>query len=240
LESWPVLPVLRRKADVMSDARIGILGGTFNPIHYGHLRISEEAREGIGLGKILFIPSGTPPLKAVDLAPVKHRFEMTKLAIETNPLFRISDIECVRREKSYTVETLAELNRQEPGKEFYFILGIDAFLEIPLWRDPGKLMELTNFAVVSRPGFSFSDLSSLVTSGAEVLSALDARELKSHRTTLRGGRDIVMMNVTRMDISATAVRSLVRQGMSTKYLLPEQVESYIISHNLYSEGSDHL
>lgn len=224
----------------MSNNRIGILGGTFNPIHYGHLRVSEEAREGIGLEKILFIPSGNPPLKAMDLAPVKHRYEMTRLAIETNPLFRISDIECGRQERSYTVETLAELRGKEPGKEFYFILGIDAFLEIPLWRHPEKLMELTNFAVVSRPGFSFSNLSSLVTADPGVFPALDACELKAHKTTFRGGREIILMNVTRMDISATAIRSLVQQGMSTKYLLPEKVESYIISHNLYSEGSDHL
>jgi nicotinate-nucleotide adenylyltransferase len=222
------------------DNTIGILGGTFNPIHYAHLRVSEEVREGIGLEKVLFIPSGNPPLKSVDLAPARYRYEMTRLAIETNPLFQISDIECRHPEKSYTVETLTALKEMHPEKEFCFILGVDSFLEIPIWHHPERLMELTNFAVVSRPGFSFSSLSSVVTADAEVFSALDACELKVHKTRLWNGREIFLMNVTRMDISGTVIRSLVQQGMSTKYLLPEKVESFIISHKLYSEGSDHL
>ena len=220
--------------------RIGILGGTFNPIHYGHLRVSEEVREGIGLEKVFFIPSGNPPLKAMELAPAKDRYEMTRIAIGTNPLFQISDIECRRTEKSYTVETLSELKGTYPGKEFYFILGIDSFIEIPLWHQPEKLMELTNFVVVSRPGFSFSGLASLVIADAEVLQALDDRRLRAHRTRLKSGGDIFLMNVTLVDISATVIRSLVHRGMSIKYLLPEMVESFIISHGLYSEGSDHL
>jgi len=219
---------------------IGILGGTFNPIHYGHLRVSEEVREGIGLEKVLFIPSGNPPLKAMELAPAEHRYEMTRIAIETNPLFQMSDIECRRPEKSYTVETLSELRETYAGKEFYFILGIDSFIEIPLWHQPDKLMELTNFVVVSRPGFSFSALASLVAADAEVFPALDARKLNAHKTRLGNGREIFLMNVTPMDISATGIRRLAHRGMSIKYLLPEKVESFIISHGLYSEGSDHL
>jgi nicotinate-nucleotide adenylyltransferase len=225
----------------MKDSnRIGIMGGTFNPIHYGHLRVSEEVREGVDLEEILFIPSGNPPLKAADLAPAELRYEMARLAIETNPNFRISDIECRGPEKSYTVETLTGLRELLPGKDFYFILGIDSFIEIPLWRHPEKLMELTNFVVVSRPGFSFSSLHPLVKADAEVFSALDACELRMHKTSLGDDGEIFLMNVTRMDISATAIRSLVPQGMSIKYLLPEKVESFIISHRLYLEGSDHL
>lgn len=165
---------------------------------------------------------------------------MTRIGIETNPHFEISDIECRRPEKSYTVETLTALRGLYPGKDFYFILGIDSFIEIPLWRSPEKLMELTNFVVVSRPGFSFSTLAPMVTAGVEVLSALDARERTAHRARLGTGREVVLMNVTPMGISATVIRSLAQQGTSIKYLLPEKVESFIISHRLYSEGSDHL
>jgi nicotinate-nucleotide adenylyltransferase len=220
--------------------KIGILGGTFNPLHYAHLRVAEEVRQEIALERILFVPSGNPPLKALDLAPAAQRLEMTKIGIETNPRFEISDIECRSPEKSYTAETLTALRELYPGKDFYFILGIDSFIEIPLWRSPEKLMELTNFVVVSRPGFSFSTLASLVTADTEVLSALDARKRTVHRARLGTGREVVLMNVTPMGISATVIRSLAQQGTSIKYLLPEKVESFIISHRLYSEGSDHL
>lgn len=220
--------------------KIGILGGTFNPVHYGHLRVSEEVRQEIGLERVLFIPSGNPPLKALDLAPAAQRFEMTRLAIGTNPLFELSDIECRSQEKSYTVETLVALRERFPGKEFYFILGIDSFIEIPQWRRPEKLMELAHFVVVSRPGFSFSSLDALITADAETFRALDARELNIHRGNLRNGREIILANVARLDISATIIRGLVQRGMSIKYLLPENVESFIISQGLYLEGSGYL
>ncbi len=213
--------------------RIGIMGGTFNPIHYGHLRVSEEVRQGIGFEKILFVPSGNPPLKAGHLAPAPQRLEMTRLAIEANPWFEISDIECNRTEKSYTVETLLALKELYPDKEFYFIVGIDSFIELPLWRYPERLMELTHFVVVSRPGTSFSGLASLITGDRGVLRALDARQLNIQKATLRNGREVLLMNVTHMDISATGIRNLTHHGMSIKYLLPEKVESFIISQGLY-------
>lgn len=224
----------------MGDSKIGILGGTFNPVHYGHLRVSEEVRERMGLEKILFIPSGNPPLKAVELASAERRYEMTRLAIESNPFFELSDVECRRTEKSYTVETLTALREMYPGKKLYFILGIDAFIEIPLWYHPEKLLELTNFVVVSRPGFSFTRLSSRVAVDAEAFSALESGNLDVYRTVLENGGEVFLMNVTPLDISATAIRKLVKQGMSVKYLLPESVESFIISHKLYKEGSDYL
>ncbi|MCL5022084.1 MAG: nicotinate-nucleotide adenylyltransferase [Nitrospirae bacterium] len=220
--------------------RIGIMGGTFNPIHYGHLRVSEEVREGIGLGKVLFVPSGNPPLKARDLAPAEHRFEMARRAVATNPHFELSDIECREQKKSYTVETLAALRAMHPGKEFYFILGIDSFLEIPSWHRPEKLLELTNFVVVSRPGFSFSTVAPWVRADLSLLSSLDTSGRAVFKGSLRNGRDVYLMNVTSLPISATTIRGLIRKGKSVKYLLPESVEYFIISHKLYSEGSDHL
>jgi len=224
----------------MGDGRIGILGGTFNPVHYGHLRVSEEVRERVGLEKILFIPSGNPSLKDLELAPAEYRHEMTRLAIASNPSFEISDIESKKTEKSYTVDTLITLREMHPGKKLYFILGIDAFLDIPLWYHPERLMELTNFVVVSRPGFSFTRLPSRVAADAEAFSAMESGHLTAYKTVLENGGEVFLFNVTPMDISATTIRNLVKQGMSIKYLLPESAESFIISHNLYKEGSDHL
>ncbi len=224
----------------VNDRKIGIMGGTFNPIHYGHLRAAEEARELLGLETVLFIPSGNPPLKVADLASAKDRYEITRLAIETNPFFRISDLECRGTGKSYTVETLTSLMETHPGIEFYFILGIDSFLELPLWHRPERLMELTNLAVVSRPGLTFSRLAQRVAADPKVLSSLDALELVLHETEVPGGKRVFLLNVTPMDISATIIRRLARGKLSIKYLLPENVESYIISNKLYQEGSDHL
>lgn len=220
--------------------KFGILGGTFNPIHYGHLRVAEEVREKLGFDRILFVPSCNPPLKIEDLENAGHRYEMTRLSVETNPFFEISDIECRRSGKSYTVETLSTLREMHPDVEFYFIVGIDSFLDIPTWHKPERLMELTDFVVVSRPGFHFSSLSPRIPPGFKILSALDACKLEMHKASLKNGRKLYLLNVTPMDISATTLRSLVRGGMSIKYLLPENVESYIISNKLYVERSDHL
>lgn len=215
---------------------IGIFGGTFNPIHYGHLRAAEEVRERIGLEKILFIPSCNPPLKGFDLAGPEDRFEMTRLAIDGNPYFDISDIECRRPGKSYTVETLSELKRLWPQKDLFLILGIDSFIEIPEWYMPEKLMEITDFIVVSRPGFRFEGLVRMPLRSSECQAIL--RELDTGRTQfgeigLKTGRKVLLMNITPLDISATRIRRLVREGSSIRYLLPESVEYYIISKGLY-------
>ena len=220
--------------------KVGIIGGAFNPVHYGHLRAAEEVRIKLGLEKILFIPSGNPPLKIKDLADASHRYEMTRLSIETNPFFDISDIEYRGSRKSYTVETLTALGERHPENEFFLILGNDSFLDIPAWYQPERLMELANFVVVSRPGFRFSDLSPRISAVPETLSALDVRALEMYHLRLESGRELFLLNITPMDISATAVRTLVKGGKSIKYLLPEKVESYIILHKLYREGSDHL
>lgn len=219
--------------------KVGIMGGAFNPIHYGHLRVAEEVRMELGFEKILFVPSGNPPLKTRDLADAYHRYEMTRLSVDTNPFFDISDIECGGSRKSYTVETLTTLGKRHPENEFFLILGSDSFLDIPAWYQPERLMALANFVVVSRPGFRFSDLAPRISISPEILSKLDARTLEMHHFPLEKGRELFLLNVTPMEISATGVRALVKAGKSIKYLLPEKVESYIILHKLYREGSDH-
>ncbi|MGD1075004.1 MAG: nicotinate-nucleotide adenylyltransferase [Thermodesulfovibrionales bacterium] len=218
--------------------KIGILGGTFNPVHYGHLRAAEEVREKLLFEKVLFIPSCKPPLKSDDLAPAEERYEMTRLSIEANPFFEISDIECKKQGKSYTVETLAALNELYPDKSLYLIMGIDSFLDIPSWRRPERVMDLAHFVVISRPGFSFSSIASMIPTSIVILSEMDGARREVYKTKLKNGREVVLLNVTPMPISATTVRRIVRQGKSIKYLLPDKIESYIISHSLYREGGD--
>ncbi len=216
--------------------RIGVFGGTFNPIHYGHLRAAEEVREMLAFDKVLFVPSGTPPLKTEDLADALKRLEMTRLAIAGNRAFEVLDIECRRPEKSYTVETLQMLLKLYGDAELYFMLGIDAFLDIPNWWMPERLISMVNFAVLARPGRSFKDLisSPYMSADLEILKELDHGDGGSLALRLKSLKEAVLLKITPLDISSSGIRRSVRAGLSIKYLLPEDVESFIISHKLYS------
>ena len=218
--------------------RVGIFGGTFNPIHYGHLRAAEEVRERLGFDRILFIPSGSPPLKAADPAEARHRFEMARLAIADSKFFELSDIEYRLSGKSYTVKTVGSLKNAEPETEFFFILGIDAFLDIPNWWHPAELISLMDFVVISRPGLGFVDAvnSPYVKIDKRFLNRLhdlDNGRSETYRVKLKGGRSAILLRLTPIGISSTDVRRLVRQGRSIKYLLPADVQSYIITRKLY-------
>ena len=160
--------------------KVGIFGGTFNPIHYGHLRAAEEVREKLRLDRILFIPSGTPSLKTEELAEAVHRYKMTRLAVVTNRFFELSDIECRHPGKSYTVKTVEELKKASPGIDFLFILGIDAFLDIPNWWNPENLIGLMDFVVIPRSPFRFVDLlsSPYISADEHALEKLDAADIE--------------------------------------------------------------
>ncbi len=216
--------------------KLGIFGGTFNPVHFGHLRAAEEALELAGLDRILFIPSGNPPLKTEDIAPARLRYEMVKLAIRNNPRFDLLDLECRTRQKSYTVNTLEKLRRLYPDDSLHFMLGIDAFLDIPNWYMPERLLSLANFLVHSRPGCRFSDLSAspYLSAGKDVLRKLTAGTISSHVAKLRNGNAVMLLNISPVNVSATDIRTRMAQGKSVKYLLPVEVESYIISYKLYA------
>jgi len=218
--------------------QLGIFGGTFNPIHFGHLRVAEEVREAAGLDRIIFIPSGTPPLKTEDIAPARQRLAMTQLAIQGNPFFRILDIECRSRQKSYTIRTMERLRELYPDDRLFFMLGIDAFLDVPNWHRPDVLVRQTDFLVLSRPGFRFIDLSAspYLSLSRPLLRKLDTGMLRSHAALLAGGRTVTLLPVSPVAISATDIRSRAAQRKSIKYLLPAEVESYIISENLYVSG----
>jgi len=215
--------------------KLGIFGGTFNPIHYGHLRAAEEVREKLKLDKIIFVPSGNPPLKDKELADARHRYKMVRLATFKDRSFTISDIEYRKKGKSYSVNTLKELRRLHPDASFYFILGIDAFLDMPNWWQPEKLAKLTDFIIIPRMPFKFSDLSAspYLDTGKDILKKLDSSKLESYKTVLKNNRGVTMLRVTPIGISATLIRKLIKQGKGIKYLLPEEVESYIITHKIY-------
>ncbi|MCI0468903.1 MAG: nicotinate-nucleotide adenylyltransferase [Nitrospirae bacterium] len=209
----------------MANLRLGIFGGTFNPIHYGHLRAAEEARQKKNLDRIIFIPAGNPPLKCDDLIDISHRYLMTELAINSNSKFSISDIEVDRDRKSYAVDTIARLLDIYPKDDISLIMGGDAFLDIRKWKQHERLMAMTDFLVMSRHGIDLSVISDMPfvkeTRGGE-------------GWLLVSGKTAASVQITHLDISSTQIRGLLKSGKSIKYLLPDAVEKYIISNKLYA------
>ena len=216
--------------------KIGIYGGTFNPIHYGHLRTAEEVFEKFSLDKMLFIPSGKTPFDKPGLEKARHRYEMVKSAIRGNRHFELSDIETTAGGKSYTVDTIRKLNAVYEGSELFFVLGIDAFLDLPAWKEPDKLIDLTNLVIISRPGHSFSELSSspyLKGVSIKVMKELDKGVRTEFPFDVSKNKKGILCKVTGLDISASEIRNLITSGKNLKYLLPDSVKSYIIAKELY-------
>ena len=212
--------------------RLGLFGGTFNPIHYGHLRSAEEVCEALQLDRLWFIPAAIPPHKAPQgITSFAVRLEMTRLAVGDHPVMSVSDIEGRRPGRSYSIETLHQI-RQEvgPGWELYFILGLDAMLEISGWKDHADLFTLCHFVVLDRPGYDRNRLAEVLV--REVHPQFQARPEEGGFRHPSGYR-VIFQATTLMDISATAIRRLVRQGRSIRYLLPEAVRGYIINNKLY-------
>lgn len=218
--------------------RIGIFGGTFNPVHEGHLAIAGEVRHSLGLDRVLFIPAGRPPhKKGGKILPARHRLEMVRLAVQGHAGLEVSELEIRRPGKSYTIETVKELERQyAKGTRFYLILGLDAFLEISTWRAPEDLLSRCNIVVVSRPGYQFSDLARLDFLGpldAPSLSALDRGRRSRYEQRLTPDTRLILIRVTAHKVSATQIRDHLSGGKRLKNLLPPLVESYIIDHKFY-------
>ncbi len=215
--------------------RLGILGGTFNPIHSGHLAAAEEVRTRLQLERILFIPSSIPPHKHEEEAPsALHRMEMVRLATAGNPGFELSDIEIRRGGKSYTVDTIEVLLQLYRGAELFFITGLDSFLEIGTWNRWDQLLALCRFIVLSRPGYRFSDLKKIdfMRNALPELNCLDSGDLQ--QAVIRTGSFMIYCeNIPLYDISSTDIRKRVKEGKSIKYLLPDAVETYIIENRLY-------
>jgi nicotinate-nucleotide adenylyltransferase len=212
--------------------RWGLLGGTFDPIHYGHLRGAEEMLEIFQLNRIIFVPSSRPPHKLeAEVTPFNHREQMIRLAIEDNVNFSFSEVEKLRAGKSYSVETVEYiLSKYMKDLELFFIVGQDAFQAVTTWKDWDRLLLLCNFAVMTRPGYDNMTLD-------EILPKPFASQFKynSHTDGFDGptGHAIYFRHVSFLDISSSRMRAMVKKGQSIKYLTPDKVRQYIVKHALY-------
>lgn len=211
--------------------RIGIFGGTFNPIHFGHLRSAEEIAESLDLERVLFIPSSEPPHKRrAEVAEARHRLAMVRLALADNARFRASDVEVRRGGRSYSVDTLRHLQRRHgDGVRFFFFLGLDAFAEIDAWKEFREIFTLADLVVISRPP-------EIVPPPPRRLPAAVRREFRSttgKRWIHRSGRPVSFLAVTPLDVSSSRIRHLIGRGQSIRYLVPPAVERYIARHDLY-------
>jgi nicotinate-nucleotide adenylyltransferase len=211
--------------------KIGILGGTFNPIHNAHLRVAETTLDRLGLDRILFVPAATPPHKPLDGdISYEHRRKMVELAIADNPHFTVSDIEQQRGGTSYTIETLRELRHSSPVDEFFFIIGSDSFQEISSWYSVADIFSTANIVVVERPEAIITDLT------APLPVAIRSEFCYIHpemRLTHRSGFSVFYLPDTPLAISSSAVRQLVREGRSIRYLVPEGVSRYISEKGIF-------
>ncbi len=220
--------------------KIGLFGGTFNPVHLGHLSIACEVRERLSLDSVIFIPTGTPPHKVkTDLIAPEHRLRMVELAIAPYGFFTASSIETERKGLSYSIDTVTAL-KKEMGEEteFYFIIGIDAFVEINTWKNADELLTMCNFVVIPRPGHRFADLKNvhiplIKKLPADELGKIDSGETSSLSFPLSGNYYLLLEKITLCDISSTELRKLIRDGQEVKNLLPDSVMSYIMRQRLY-------
>jgi nicotinate-nucleotide adenylyltransferase len=214
----------------MSDRALGVLGGTFDPIHFGHLDTADAALAALALDEVLFVPSHDPPHRPVDpRATPFHRFAMAALAVNGCPRYRVSDMELVREGASYTVDSLRAL--QPLGwqpRQIFFILGADAFAEVATWYEYPRVLDEANFVVVARPGVTPEE-------------AL-ARNPELSGRTVRGGRlqparsdqtGIILLNADTRDVSSTLIRQRLRAGQPIDDLVPPAVAGHILAHHLY-------
>lgn len=199
--------------------RVGIMGGTFDPIHYGHLVTAEAARVELELDEVVFVPTGDPPHKTYAVTEAKHRYLMTVLATLTNPYFSVSRVDMDREGKTYTIDTIRDLRAiYGPEVELFFITGADAILEILTWKSPEDLLRTCVFVAASRPGHSLDRIQ-------EVLGGL----YTNNKDRIR------LLQVPALAISSTDVRERVADGRPIRYLLPETVAYYIAKTGLYRE-----
>lgn len=191
--------------------RLGVMGGTFDPIHNGHLVAASEVAARFGLDEVVFVPTGTPSFKQDQIVtPAEHRYLMTVIATAANPRFTVSRVDIERPGLTYTVDTLRDLRSDRPDAELYFITGADALGQILTWKDADVLWDMAHFVGVTRPGHQLS------TSG-----------LPDHGVSL--------LEVPALAISSTDCRSRVREGLPVWYLVPDGVVQHIAKHNLYRE-----
>ena len=201
------------------NKKVGIMGGTFDPIHYGHLMLAQNALDTFSLDEILFVPSGTPWLKeSTKVLSKNKRVSMTGMAIEDNPDFALSTIEIDREGNSYSYETVEELKKEQPETDFYFIMGADSLLEIERWKHPDRLMADCTLLVAVRDDCDKEGLEKQIAYLKDKYQA-----------------DIRILPANRMDISSTKIRQMIQEGKSVRYMLPDQVIRFIQKNHLYQQ-----
>jgi nicotinate-nucleotide adenylyltransferase len=199
--------------------KIGVFGGSFNPIHHGHLILAQDVLESFELDHFLFVPCGFPPHKDLaDYAPGDHRLNMLEMVAETDPRFEVTGMELERDSTSYTYESLKALQDESPDEEILFVIGSDTLPELHTWHCVEDLLDEFRIVSLVRPGFRFEDLESL-----------DFRLRPGRKEELLGS----LIQGHRIDVSSSDIRMRLAEGMSIRYLVPEEVEMYIYEHGLY-------
>lgn len=217
----------------MRKERIGLFGGTFNPIHSGHIKAAEIVQERLSLEKVLFIPSYIPPHKdTADIASPSHRLKMVELSLQSHSHFVPSSIEVDAEEKSYSIITLGKIEKLYPNAQIFFILGIDAFLEIDTWKNYEKLLEKCFFVVISRPGFHLKDAKKAL----KEIPGIDIHELSESEILdddMLLAYRVFLMQINALDMASRDIRKRIKKGESIKKMVPVEVEAYIKENNLY-------
>ena len=214
--------------------RVGLFGGTFNPVHWGHLKTADEIRKIFDLTRVIFIPTNISPHKEPEeVVPAHHRLKMLDLVVEDNPYFFTSDVELKRHDRSYSIETITYFT-QTIGKDLdlFFILGMDAFLEINTWKNYQELFSLCNFIVMTRPGYEVKGIHNGIPSQLmNDFTYMPDEKRFIHRSRL----SIYFTEVTPIDISSCSIRALMKNNLSINTMLPEKVKHYIEEHKFYRD-----
>ncbi len=214
--------------------RIGLFGGTFNPIHWGHLRSAEEIRARFDLHTVFFIPAKHPPHKKKEgLISATHRLNIVRLATRSNPHFKVSRVDVDRPGTSYSIHTIRHFReRYGPRLVPFFILGMDSFEEIRTWKDYRRLFSLCHFIVMTRPGYRKKNPRLILPD--DIAKGLIYKK-REKRFVLASNFSIYFQEITGLDISSTAIRKKVKEKESIKYLVPPEVEAYLLKHRLYQD-----
>ena len=195
--------------------RLGLFGGTFDPIHVGHLILADQCRESCGLDRVWFVVAGEPPHKRGDRTAVAHRLEMARIAAAGHPSFAVSEIEATRPGPHYSVETLESVRRERPDDELFFLIGADSLNDLPNWREPGRIAQLATIVVVNRPGIEGD---------------------RPCRSPCSAPAQVQSVTIPPIGIASTNLRKRVKEGKSIRYMVPRGVEAYIEAQGLYRDA----
>jgi nicotinate-nucleotide adenylyltransferase len=194
--------------------RLGLFGGTFDPIHVGHLILAEQCREACRLDRVWFVVAGAPPHKRGERTPLAHRIEMVRIAIAGHQAFEVSELEATRPGPHYSVDTLAAVHRERPGDELFFLIGADGLADLPAWRDPAGIARLAAIVVVNRPGIEGVDPASLPDFGP-------------------GSKPLLTVTMPEIGIASSDLRQRLAERRSIRYMVPRGVEAYIEAQGLF-------